>query len=64
MQQGNMPHPHHAHILFSDNYTLQINPDSGQFDENYYFFQFIGRVFAMAIYHKKLIDGRETLPSY
>lgn len=42
----------------SDNYTLQINPDSGFCNENHLdYFRFIGRVFAMAIYHKRLIDG-------
>lgn len=45
---------------FSDNYTLQVNPDSGFCNENHLdFFRFIGRILAMAIYHQKLIDGME-----
>ena len=44
--------------LISDDYTLQINPDSGIYNENHLdYFKFIGRVCGMAIYHKKLIDG-------
>ena len=43
----------------SDNYTLQVNPDSGMINEHHLdYFRFIGRVFGMAIYHKKLIDGK------
>ena len=42
----------------SDDYTLQINPDSGIYNENHLdYFKFIGRVCGMAIYHKRLIDG-------
>lgn len=45
--------------LYSDNYTLQINPDSGYFNENHLdYFRFIGRVCGMAVYHQKLIDGQ------
>ena len=55
----------HAHFSliymishYSDNYTLQVNPDSGFCNEHHLdYFRFIGRVFAMAIFHKKLIDG-------
>lgn len=45
-------------FLTSDDYTLQINPDSGIYNDNHLnYFKFIGRVCGMAIYHKKLIDG-------
>ena len=45
-------------FLASDNYTLQVNPDSGVCNERHLdYFRFIGRIFAMAIYHKRLIDG-------
>ena len=44
--------------FYSDNYTLQINPDSGYFNEHHLeYFRFIGRVCGMAVYHQKLIDG-------
>ena len=42
----------------SDNYILQINPDSGRCSEDHLsHFRFIGRVCGMAVYHRKLIDG-------
>ena len=44
--------------IISDDYTLQINPESGTYNENHLdYFHFTGRVCGMAIYHKKLIDG-------
>lgn len=44
--------------LHSDDYTLQVNPDSGIYNENHLsYFRFIGQVCGMAIYHQKLIDG-------
>ena len=47
--------------LSSDNYTLQINPDSGQCNEYHLqYFKFVGRILAMAIYHQRLIDGQST----
>lgn len=50
----------HERISFdsSDNYTLQINPLSGLFNEEHIkYFRFIGRIIAMAIYHGKLLEG-------
>ena len=50
----------HQRISFdsSDNYTLQINPLSGLFNEEHIkYFRFIGRIIAMAIYHGKLLEG-------
>lgn len=42
----------------SDNYTLQINPLSGLFNEEHIkYFRFIGRIIALAIYHGKLLEG-------
>ncbi|KAI5636492.1 WW domain-containing protein [Phthorimaea operculella] len=41
-----------------DNYTLQINPNSGVCNEEHLnYFKFIGRVAGMAIYHGKLLDA-------
>lgn len=46
-----------------DNYTLQINPNSGLCNEDHLsYFKFIGRVAGMAVYHGKLLDG-ECSPS-
>lgn len=49
-------------FLFSpqprDNYTLQINPNSGLCNEDHLsYFTFIGRVAGLAVYHGKLLDG-------
>ncbi len=41
-----------------DNYTLQINSNSGLCNEDHLsYFKFIGRVAGMAVYHGKLLDG-------
>ena len=46
-------------VLSRDNYTLQINPLSGIFNEDHLsYFQFVGRVAGMAVFHGKLLDGR------
>ena len=46
-------------LVFSDDYTLQINPLSGLANEDHLsYFKFIGRVAGMAVYHGKLIDGK------
>ncbi|CAF0831399.1 unnamed protein product [Brachionus calyciflorus] len=48
-----------------DNYTLQINPNSGLVNENHLeYFHFIGRVIGMAAYHNRLIDGFFIRPIY
>jgi E3 ubiquitin-protein ligase NEDD4 len=45
-------------VFISDNYTLQINPLSGLFNEEHIkYFRFIGRIIGMAIYHGKLLEG-------
>lgn len=45
-----------------DNYTLQINPNSGLCNEDHLsYFKFIGRVAGMAVYHGKLLDGEYYL---
>lgn len=52
-------------FFFSDNYTLQINPNSGLVNENHLeYFYFIGRVVGMAAYHNRLIDGFFIRPFY
>ncbi len=51
----------HCFSLTSDNYTLQVNPNSGLCNENHLdYFRFTGRVLAMAVYHQRLIDGTPT----
>ncbi|CAG0902008.1 unnamed protein product [Darwinula stevensoni] len=48
-----------------DNYTLQINPYSGVCNEDHlHYFQFIGRVAGMAVFHGKLLDGFFIRPFY
>lgn len=45
--------------LSRDNYTLQINPNSGLCNEDHLsYFKFIGRVAGMAVFHGKLLDGK------
>ena len=49
----------------SDNYTLQINPNSGLVNEHHLdYYHFIGRVMGMAAYHNRLIDGFFIRPFY
>ena len=49
----------------SDNYTLQINPNSGLVNEHHLdYYHFIGRVVGMASYHNRLIDGFFIRPFY
>ncbi|XP_069361519.1 E3 ubiquitin-protein ligase Nedd-4 isoform X4 [Maniola hyperantus] len=48
-----------------DNYTLQINPNSGVCNEEHLnYFKFIGRVAGMAVYHGKLLDAFFIRPFY
>ncbi|XP_052891588.1 E3 ubiquitin-protein ligase Nedd-4 isoform X3 [Anopheles moucheti] len=48
-----------------DNYTLQINPNSGLCNEEHLnYFKFIGRIAGMAIYHGKLLDAFFIRPFY
>ncbi|XP_041984545.1 E3 ubiquitin-protein ligase Nedd-4 [Aricia agestis] len=48
-----------------DNYTLQINPNSGVCNEEHlHYFKFIGRVAGMAVYHGKLLDAFFIRPFY
>ena len=50
---------HSCVFPYRDNYTLQINPNSGLCnDQHLSYFKFIGRVAGMAIYHGKLLDGK------
>jgi E3 ubiquitin-protein ligase NEDD4 len=49
----------------TDNYTLQINPNSGVCNEDHLsYFKFIGRVAGMAVFHGKLLDGFFIRPFY
>lgn len=58
MPQASNMHVHCTVFSSSDNYTLQVNPESGFCNENHLeYFRFIGRILAMAIYHQRLIDG-------
>nr|XP_014350264.1 PREDICTED: E3 ubiquitin-protein ligase NEDD4-like isoform X4 [Latimeria chalumnae] len=49
----------------TDNYTLQINSNSGLCNEDHLsYFKFIGRVAGMAVFHGKLLDGFFIRPFY
>ncbi|XP_048258981.1 E3 ubiquitin-protein ligase NEDD4-like isoform X2 [Haliotis rufescens] len=49
----------------TDNYTLQINPLSGMAnDDHLSYFEFIGRVAGMAVFHGKLLDAFFIRPFY
>ncbi|KFD73367.1 hypothetical protein M514_04650 [Trichuris suis] len=49
----------------TDNYTLQINPNSGLCnDEHLGYFRFIGRIMGIALYHGKLLDAFFIRPFY
>ncbi|KAJ8304000.1 hypothetical protein KUTeg_017583 [Tegillarca granosa] len=49
----------------TDNYTLQINPLSGLLNEDHLtYFEFIGRIAGMAVFHGKLLDGFFIRPFY
>lgn len=49
----------------TDNYTLQINPNSGMCNEDHLrWFKFIGRVAGMAVFHGKLLDAFFIRPFY
>ncbi|XP_047139464.1 E3 ubiquitin-protein ligase NEDD4 isoform X1 [Hydra vulgaris] len=49
----------------TDNYTLQINSNSGIANEQHLsYFTFIGRVAGMAVYHGKLLDAFFIRPFY
>ncbi|TPX39610.1 hypothetical protein SeMB42_g06302 [Synchytrium endobioticum] len=41
----------------SDNYTLQINPNSGINPNHLNYFRFVGRIVGLAIFHQKYIDA-------
>ena len=49
----------------TDNYTLQINPNSGICNETHLeLFHFIGRLLGMAVFHRNLISGFFIKPFY
>ena len=49
----------------NDVYTLQINPDSGLYNEHHLqLFHFLGRIVGMAVFHKKLVNGFFIRPFY
>ena len=46
-------------LLCSDNYTLQISPNSALYNqEHLQYFKFIGRVCGLAVYNTMVIDGQ------
>ncbi|KAL1131164.1 hypothetical protein AAG570_012401, partial [Ranatra chinensis] len=47
-----------------DNYTLQINTDSGVNPEHLSYFHFVGRIIGIAVFHGHYIDGGFTTPFY
>ncbi|KAL5005295.1 hypothetical protein ScPMuIL_018751 [Solemya velum] len=49
----------------TDNYTLQINPSSGVGNPDHLtYFEFIGRIAGMAVFHGKLLDAFFIRPFY
>ncbi|KAL6948107.1 NEDD4 E3 ubiquitin-protein ligase [Hanseniaspora uvarum] len=40
-----------------DNYTIQINPNSGVNPEHLNYFKFIGRVVGLGVYHRRFLDA-------
>ena len=40
-----------------DNYTLQINPNSGVNPEHLNYFKFIGRCLGLGIFHRRFLDA-------
>lgn len=40
-----------------DNYTLQINPNSGINPDHLSYFKFIGRTLGLAIFHRRFLDA-------
>ncbi|XP_014219379.1 E3 ubiquitin-protein ligase SMURF2 [Copidosoma floridanum] len=47
-----------------DNYTLQINADSGINPEHLSYFHFAGRIIGIAVFHGHHVDGGFTTPFY
>lgn len=47
-----------------DNYTLQINPDSGVNPDHLSYFHFVGRILGIAVFHGHCMDGGFTTPFY
>lgn len=47
-----------------DNYTLQVNANSGVNPDHLSYFEFIGRVMGMALYHGHLLDAFFIRPFY
>lgn len=47
-----------------DNYTLQINPDSGINPDHLSYFHFVGRILGIAVFHGHCLDGGFTTPFY
>jgi len=47
-----------------NNYTLQINTDSGVNPEHLSYFHFVGRIIGIAVFHGHYIDGGFTTPFY
>ncbi|XP_055311962.1 E3 ubiquitin-protein ligase Smurf1 [Sitodiplosis mosellana] len=47
-----------------DNYTLQINPDSGINPDHLTYFHFVGRILGIAVFHGHCLDGGFTTPFY
>lgn len=43
--------------LSHDNYTLQINPNSGINPEHLNYFKFIGRVVGLGVFHRRFLDA-------
>ena len=67
MLSKEMFNPYYGLFEYSatDNYTLQINPNSGVCNKDHLlYFKFIGRVARMVVYQGKLLDGFFIRPFY
>lgn len=55
----NMFNPFYCLFEYSshDNYTLQINPNSGINPEHLNYFKFIGRVVGLGVFHRRFLDA-------
>ncbi|KJE88728.1 Nedd4 protein [Capsaspora owczarzaki ATCC 30864] len=58
--------PYYGLFVYSatDNYTLQINPNSGVNPDHLQYFRFAGRLVGMAVHNGKLVDAFFITPFY
>eukprot|EP00834_Sanchytrium_tribonematis_P001242 NODE_29_length_37665_cov_1.081563.p3 type:complete len:678 gc:universal NODE_29_length_37665_cov_1.081563:28230-30263(+) len=61
-----MFNPFYGLFMYSahDNYTLQMNPNSSVNPDHLSYFQFIGRIVGLAIFHRRFLDAFFVRPFY